>query len=516
MAFHTHLNATHTTRPPVTPHGAEPHIALPTTPWRHTRHWISAPAPRHTGAAAPATGTVLGTHTPVAGAASAHLWQARLVTQGRPYPGVRRIEGIDTVPPSILVGTLAAAAAECGAAGVEDVRFDSPLTLDQPRAVQVFTDGETITISSAPADVADGAEQHWIANVTARISSGGVNGERTDAAGGGASTLDPASFDELMSGWGVQGRAFEWSIDSHEETPGRLRAEVVLGDDATVPLTGALLDAAMDLARLVGPADALMLPVAANSVHLSAQAPAEPRGVIDIQRHSGADDDLVVDILVQTADRRTCAELRGVRYQTVHGFTPPADPTTVAHVIDWQPAEPSVEPGVEPPAPASVAILGNAEAAQALRERFSGLGHPTADPSDARYVIYVPDIHVPDAGAEETHVETAARLVCEVGAIVSRLVQRDPRSPATLWILTRGVFEALSTQSQRQSCLWALAGVIGAEQPQLWGGLVDIGPDDDIGGCATTLSAILHAPVKSVMLLRDGALLKSGLGAVPR
>jgi phthiocerol/phenolphthiocerol synthesis type-I polyketide synthase A len=237
--------------------------------------------------------------------------------------------------------------------------------------------------------------------------------------------------------------------------------------------------------------------------------------VIDIQRHSGADDDLVVDILVQTADRRTCAELRGVRYQTVHGFTPPADPTTVAHVIDWQPAEPSVEPGVEPPAPASVAILGNAEAAQALRERFSGLGHPTADPSDARYVIYVPDIHAPDAGTEETHVETAARLVCEVGAIVSRLVQRDPRSPATLWILTRGVFEALSTQSQRQSCLWALAGVIGAEQPQLWGGLVDIGPDDDIGGCATTLSGILHAPVKSVMLLRDGALLKSGLAPFP-
>jgi phthiocerol/phenolphthiocerol synthesis type-I polyketide synthase A len=57
--------------------------------------------------------------------------------------------------------------------------------------------------------------------------------------------------------------------------------------------------------------------------------------------------------------------------------------------------------------------------------------------------------------------------------------------------------------------------VIGAEQPQLWGGLVDIGPDDDIGGCATALSGILHAPVKSVMLLRDGTLLKSGLAPFP-
>ncbi len=191
VVFHTHLNATHTTRPPVTAHDAEPHIPLPTTPWQHTHHWIPAPTPRRTGAAAPATGTVLGTHTPVAGSASGHLWQARLVTQGRPYPGFRRIAGVDVVPPSVLIGTLAAAAAECGAAGVDDVRFDSPLTLDQPRAVQVFADGETVTISSAPADVADGAEQHWIGNVTARLVHRIPSGDGIDAGSDGRDRTRP-------------------------------------------------------------------------------------------------------------------------------------------------------------------------------------------------------------------------------------------------------------------------------------------------------------------------------------
>jgi phthiocerol/phenolphthiocerol synthesis type-I polyketide synthase B len=38
--FHTSLNATHTTHPPVTPHAPEPHIALPATPWRHGTHWV--------------------------------------------------------------------------------------------------------------------------------------------------------------------------------------------------------------------------------------------------------------------------------------------------------------------------------------------------------------------------------------------------------------------------------------------------------------------------------------------
>lgn len=45
LAFHTSLNATFTTRPPVGEHPAEPHPVLPTTPWRHTRHWLDvAPA----------------------------------------------------------------------------------------------------------------------------------------------------------------------------------------------------------------------------------------------------------------------------------------------------------------------------------------------------------------------------------------------------------------------------------------------------------------------------------------
>lgn len=52
VAFHTALNATHTARPPVGPHPPEPHPALPTTPWRHTRHWIDfAPATRFGGRA---------------------------------------------------------------------------------------------------------------------------------------------------------------------------------------------------------------------------------------------------------------------------------------------------------------------------------------------------------------------------------------------------------------------------------------------------------------------------------
>ena len=41
VSFHTNLNTIHTSHPPQTPHPAEPHPVLPTTPWHHSRHWVS-------------------------------------------------------------------------------------------------------------------------------------------------------------------------------------------------------------------------------------------------------------------------------------------------------------------------------------------------------------------------------------------------------------------------------------------------------------------------------------------
>ena len=56
LTFHTNLNSSHTTQPPETPHPPEPHPVIPTTPWHHTRHWMSPPAVlRRNGIAVPGT-----------------------------------------------------------------------------------------------------------------------------------------------------------------------------------------------------------------------------------------------------------------------------------------------------------------------------------------------------------------------------------------------------------------------------------------------------------------------------
>lgn len=54
VRFHTNLNATHTSRPPETPHPPEPHPVLPATPWLHSRHWVDfAPVRRRSESVQP-------------------------------------------------------------------------------------------------------------------------------------------------------------------------------------------------------------------------------------------------------------------------------------------------------------------------------------------------------------------------------------------------------------------------------------------------------------------------------
>ena len=168
VSFHTNLNSTHVMRPPTLPHPPEPHPVLPSAPWHHTQHWISAEEFVKTAESAPQSGTLLGQHIPVAATPPTHLWQARLTPTTKPYPGSHHNNGVEIIPISVLLQTLSAAAAECGGSALSDIRFEYPIVVDEPRVIQVVADGASVTVSSS----ASGSAQHWIRHVTARIARG--------------------------------------------------------------------------------------------------------------------------------------------------------------------------------------------------------------------------------------------------------------------------------------------------------------------------------------------------------
>jgi phthiocerol/phenolphthiocerol synthesis type-I polyketide synthase A len=511
LTFHTNVNATHTTHPPHTPHRPEPHPLIPSTPWHHTQHWISIDKPVVGAGSTPRPGTLLGEHIAVTTTPPAHLWQARLAPEARPYPGHHRINDVELVPVSVLLQTLSIAASECDASTLSDVRFEYPIVVDQPRVIQVVADGESVTVSSRPA--AGTPAHRWVRNASARISQRLEDDEPEDM--DISSDHQPTGFDaslvpELQRAWGIDGQPFPWSIGSCWSAPDGLRADVGLPEASQV----ALLDAAVHVARLVDSSNPqLMLPAAVESVRFQTGL-VDASGSVEVRRRGGNDDELIVDIVVKAHDGSTCVDIRSLRFAALESGPAQAaardgDPRTFAHAIDWQPWAEHAGSQEPPDAPPTLAVVGESDAARTLRDRLADAGYVAAGVGEARYVVHLAEPSVVDAA--ETEMDCVVRLSAEVGDLVRRLAERGDHHPATLWIITRGVREALSDQALRQSCLWGLAGVIGAEQPQLWGGVVDLPVGEDIGDCASALSTVLPTPARSILALRDSEFLAPAL-----
>ena len=370
------------------------------------------------------------------------------------------------------------------------------------------------TPSACPRRIPSGAsDARWVRHVSARISyQTPAAAEVQDMSGYNMSGYDPSALAELHNAWGIDGQAYPWTVEpvgSELSTPGRLHAVVDLPDGSLV----ALLDAAVNLGRLVDASSpGLKVPSSAGAVAFRGGLP-DAQGAIDVRARGRDGDDLLVDIAITSADGTPCVDICALRYTAVEPgavSVADADPSRVAHALDWQPWITGADAASTPPDSASIAVLGDSDVAGTVRERLLAAGHHSADAADARYVVYVAD----PAG---TDIDVSVRLTTEVSDLVGRLAGRDARNPVTLWIVTRGVHEAASDAALRQSSLWGLAGVIGAEQPQLWGGVVDLAADDDpsdVADAATAFAAVLATPIKSVAALRDGQFLTSQLAEI--
>jgi len=522
LTFHTNLNGAHTDHPPRTDHPPEPHPVLPSTPWHHGRHWFAATTGRADAGVAPRAGTLLGGHFTVSSTPPAHLWQSRLVPGAMPYPGGHRVQGVEVVPVSVLLNTIHSAAADCGASTVSAVRFEHPIVIDQRRTIQVLADAESLTISStaaASSSTPDGNADRWVRHASARLSPPPAEPEpwhdTSDPAGHthqitGGRTL---SISEHLAAWGIEGQPFNWSIESCRSATGVMVADVALPEPSTV----ALLDAAIHLARLVGPDDGrLMVPADSGELWMGT-ALTSPRGSVEIRRRGGSGgdlsgdliEDLIVDLTGKAPDGGVCFSIRSLRYTALQsGTAAEDDPRLFAHTITWQPRHAGDGQLQEPAGSGPVAVIGSDRGdVERLQKGLADAGHPPGGPADARYVVYLADPG--PANATETDLDYAVRAAAQVTQLVRELAGRGERDRLAFWIVTRGVHESACDEALRQSCLWGLAGVIAAEHPEIWGGLIDIpfGDNVNVSDHAAALAAVLPTTSKSVLVLRDGELL---------
>lgn len=154
---------------------------LPATAWQRTRYWA---APSATGGSPhaghdPAGHTLLGEHTTGPGPDPLHLWQTRLDTEGRPYPGDHPVAGTEVVPAAVLLHTLTRATALAGTnpgpghlGCLARIRLAVPVAVEEPRDVQVALQSGVLRLSSRLAAHHGGAEPGgWLTHTTAHTTA---------------------------------------------------------------------------------------------------------------------------------------------------------------------------------------------------------------------------------------------------------------------------------------------------------------------------------------------------------
>ncbi|MGW9426169.1 beta-ketoacyl reductase, partial [Streptomyces koyangensis] len=101
---------------------------------------------------------------------------------------------------------------------------------------------------------------------------------------------------------------------------------------------------------------------------------------------------------------------------------------------------------------------------------------------------------------------------CGTAATVE-LVQTVQRAGAAVpvWVLTRGAVETGAgevTTSPAQSAVWGLGRAVGLEQPELWGGLIDLPADFDAETGAGLVSVLAQSDEDQVALRAEGVFLR--------
>ncbi|WP_433226071.1 type I polyketide synthase [Actinomadura formosensis] len=448
--------------------------ALPTTPWRHRPFWRD---PEIRGAG---TGgghdvdehVLLGDRVPVAGGALG-LWRTFLDDSNRPYPGSHTINEVEIVPAAVLLETFVAAASR-GRPGdrpvLTDVAMRRPLFTGGLREVQVVLDEAGVRISSRPEEAGrdDSGEAAWTEHASARVSERRAiapppPGDRE------LPLMEPDFVMRRLSEVGVPTTGFFWDIQELRGDTRILRACVRFrpGPDGA-PAWAPVFDAVMTVAPAAYPGPpVLRMVVQAAEVWTRGDPVAEATIEVVVDDAAGG----LADAVVTDADGRVVARLSGLKYAEVGDPAAGSGPRRLVHETVWRPME--LERAAGPGRP--VVLVGPPGEP---RDRVGGrLACPVFDGPD--------DLVVPAGPADVLAVAAPG----EEAALLTGIARRLAAGEARLWGITAGA-AAAAPDRVPDLAFWGAGRVLANESPAVWGGLLDLDPDD-LDGTAALIPDVL-------------------------
>ncbi len=457
---------------------------VPGTLWQHEPYWREVTSP--------IAGTnvthdidahvLLGNKTQVNGTDGV-LWQTHLDPQVKPFPGRHPLHGVEIVPAAVLLNTFLSAAPGCS---LRNVSLRVPVVVGPPRQVQVYFGNGQMRISSrlTRPDSGDTDNHSWLTNTAAqavpldefsaagKVDMAGIR-ERLDK------RLDNSFSVDYLAKVGVSEMGFPWKVLEHIENKTEMLAKVHADPEAdpSKHWAGAswasVLDAATSVSSTIFHDQPLLrMPTAIGSVTIRPNTLAPKISYIYVKKTDG---DCVADVLIVSAEGIVLVSIISLRFAGIDGdIAAKKSDMALVHRISWPVAQLAKEPRrfrkVLFVAHESALLTGyriylksiNVESMTTVEPE----GVSTAD-NDTVVVFIARGAKT----AEEVFEISAAESERLLGAVKS-LIKFAFKNK--IFCITQKVCHASDYHALSQSGLLGLARIIQSEEPEVFGGLIDV------------------------------------------
>ncbi|MFA7759104.1 beta-ketoacyl synthase N-terminal-like domain-containing protein [Streptomyces sp. NRRL B-2790] len=481
-------------------------VDVPTTPWRHTRHWLLAPvAAPPTEAPSPlGDHPLLGIHTELPDD-DRHVWRADLGTAAHPWLADHRLDGRPALPGAVLLEMAAAAASAAFGVPVERVALHAvtahrPLALDDHTTVTTTCTDGTIRMHTRATDGT------WRLHASAEAAVAGP--ERPEP----LPPVDEREFVPVPT-TGVRRQLRLLGLSHGPAFPG-LRRPRVSSDglravaELAPPQEGpwhpaALVESCLQIlaAALYDPdATALRMPVEYGTVRCHGDLTRGARVHARIAEDDSSGGRLA-DLLLADEQGRVLLDITGVVVRAVPHSEIAAPLTGRLLQAVWRPT-PLPSDGT---AQESILVVSERQtplaAALGARQGIHGTG------PDADAVLFV----LPAQGG----LADAERAVIAVADTVRALAESS--RPPRLLLVTTGAFAVGQDEPGNPACasLRGLVRVLACEHPELRAGVVDLDPLWTADESAAALRGELASGIDDEVAWRSGVRYAARLDRLP-
>ncbi|ERF77015.1 6-methylsalicylic acid synthase [Endocarpon pusillum Z07020] len=474
---------------------------VPKTKWRHQAFWKNI----GTGPANSAithdvdTHTLLGQQIPVAGE-STTLFTTKLDDNTKPFPGSHPLHGTEIIPAAVLFNTFFHAT---GAKSLNNVNLRVPVAISAPRDIQVVAQGGEVRLMSRLIEASEDTQvkrnaswlTHTTANAVTQSYSDSPNcGVDIDLASIQARLnveLKPSFSIDYLAGVGVPAMGFPWAVTKHvgnnKEMLARVDVSPATAANASLPWSATSWAPVFDAATSIGstlfyetPRLRMPAQVASTVVYEGAAPP--KIAYIYVQDASTSKTSLAVDVTITNEAGKALAKFISMRFSEIEG-TPGAKDNAdgLVHQLAWPPARLS-----ETPSLLKHVVLVSSENNPLMRDYTTQLAQRHVKTScigsaeglssallqggsEGTIIMYLPE-QVESMDAVSAMANTYCKNLLDVVKYVAA-----SGADLRVFAVTLGALTGSATPTAlAHSPLVGLGRIIAAEQPALWGALIDV------------------------------------------